>query len=88
MNTYTENEIENLMESIPDTTINDLPFLGETEGLNYLKYELRIIFKFITDTTSINDDLKNFIIEEPFKKVPLYINKYPDIVAWRLRIGK
>jgi hypothetical protein len=32
--------------------------------------------------------LKKFIYEVPFNQVPLYLNVYDVLVAWRLRIGK
>jgi hypothetical protein len=37
------------------------------------------------------EEMKKLIFDEPFKKVPLYVNKPPNfeiIVKWRLQIGK
>jgi hypothetical protein len=33
-------------------------------------------------------DIRKLIYEEPFYRVPLYINTYPEIVSWRLELGK
>lgn len=32
--------------------------------------------------------VRNFLIEQPLIKVPLFINEFPDFAKWRLRIAK
>lgn len=34
------------------------------------------------------EPLKQLLFYEPLSQVPLYINRYPLIVAWRMKIGK
>lgn len=33
-------------------------------------------------------EIFNFIHVKPLKKMPLYINTYPELAKWRMRIGK
>lgn len=36
----------------------------------------------------VMNETKKFIFEVPLNKVPLYINSFPELVQWRLIIGK
>lgn len=33
-------------------------------------------------------EIFNFIHVKPLRKIPLYINTYPELASWRMRIGK
>jgi len=33
-------------------------------------------------------EVKKFLFVEPLEKVPLFINDFPELARWRLRIGK
>lgn len=36
----------------------------------------------------IAEDLSDLILKEPLENIPLFINVFPEIATWRLRIGK
>ena len=40
-----------------------------------------------TDYLKAKTDFVKLIREEPLESVPLYINQFPNVVAWRMRIG-
>jgi hypothetical protein len=33
-------------------------------------------------------EVKKLLFNEPLERVPLYINDFPELARWRLRIGK
>lgn len=61
----------------------------QTQMLSNIIYYDHIVYpdlyKYLDSNFSMLHTLINF---EPLIRVPLYINKIPEIVAWRLRVGK
>lgn len=52
--------------------------------LNFERYEL--------DDDKLEDvymiEIKKLLFVEPLERVPLFINDFPELSRWRLRIGK
>lgn len=97
MNKYTEKDIRILLENV---TLNSSIPINSVVGGHLFKrripmYDIVQLFS----TSIVNREkglihihmlatIKEFLDNEPLKKVPLFINSLPDLAKWRLRIGK
>jgi len=104
MNTYTDEEIKNLLDSL-EWGNNNWPYDDYDEAFTYIqvapqppgepadirqKMLLIEILRLFTDIKAPFHDrhLQQFLLTVPLDDVPLYINTYPELANWRLRIGK
>lgn len=95
MKHYTTDEYQQLigmLEKKIDVGKKYDKFIIHLNGMGYIIAE-NSIFDYIFNATKINQLKKNsvlikFLHSTPLKKVPLYMNKLPELCKWRLRIGK
>lgn len=88
---YSEDEIKELIDKLH----NPINLIYNRKSILFVgvqKYEIRAVFVREYDHTSIEDlitkELRQFLFEEPFDRVPMFVNIYPEFTSWRLRIGK
>lgn len=103
MNTYTKDELTDFIKNfIHDNRVGSGISItyGKDNFLVTEQHFFSIIFldpildplSFMTDgcgkEIQVLLNIRKFIYEVPLRQVPLYVNVYDMIAAWRLRIGK
>lgn len=103
MNSYTTDEINILLKSIFNEYGNKkIIFYNNGGAVNYDLFLFFVFtdpnldpFELTPTNISVENsvkdilrDIRKLIYQEPLYRVPLYINIYPDIASWRMRIGK
>jgi len=94
MKHYTTDEYLILIESLQESSVNrgyDTPHFNIKGVLSSVPE--RLLWEKIFDLKKVKaaypkDRLLKFLHGVPLSKVPLYINSYPELAYWRLRINK